>query len=87
MAAINNHTDTLEALLDRGAQVDLADVHGRTPLLIAATKGYLQPAQALAKRGADLRRKGDKGETALSLVRESGNAAFIAWLREAGVTE
>ena len=87
MAAVNNHTETVETLLDAGAQVDRPDVHGFSPLLVSATKGYLQPAQLLARRGADLHRHGDKGETALSLAQRSNNAAFVAWLREAGLTE
>src|SRR5437660_687585 len=78
VAAVNNHTETVEALLDAGAQVDRPDVHGFTPLLVSATKGYLQPAQLLARRGADLHRHGDKGETALSLAQRSNNAAFVA---------
>jgi len=78
---------TIDALIDRGARVDLADVHGYTPLLIAVQKGFLEAAQVLVRRGADLHRKSKAGETALALARASGNTALVAYLRQAGAAE
>lgn len=36
------HTDTLKALIDAGAKLDLADREGRTPLALARARGYRQ---------------------------------------------
>ena len=36
------HTDTLKALIDAGAKLDLADREGRTPLALARGRGYRQ---------------------------------------------
>ena len=42
------HTDTLKALVDAGANVNLADGSGRTPLALATSRGYA-PMQALLR--------------------------------------
>ncbi|MEO6031975.1 MAG: ankyrin repeat domain-containing protein, partial [Burkholderiaceae bacterium] len=42
------HTDTLKALVDAGANVNIADRSGRTPLALATSRGYA-PMQALLR--------------------------------------
>ncbi len=46
------HLRTLQALLDAGADTQLADRDGRTPLQLARARGYESMAQALLASGA-----------------------------------
>jgi ankyrin repeat protein len=47
-----NHTDTLEALVKAGANVNLADRNGTTPLALAKGRGYGGMARILEAAGA-----------------------------------
>ena len=46
------HTETLRALIDAGADVNLADRNGQTPLALARRRGYTAMVAALEKAGA-----------------------------------
>ena len=46
------HTDTLAALVKAGANVNLADGYGRTPLELALERGYSQMIEILRAAGA-----------------------------------
>jgi ankyrin repeat protein len=47
-----NHTDTLKALVDAGADVNIADRQGTTPLQHARRRGYVEMARILEAAGA-----------------------------------
>jgi ankyrin repeat protein len=47
-----NHTDTLEALVKAGANLNLADRDGTTPLGLAKRRGYKEMIAILEKAGA-----------------------------------
>jgi ankyrin repeat protein len=47
-----NHTDTLEALVKAGANVNLADRQGATPLALARQRGYAGMVRILEAAGA-----------------------------------
>src|SRR3954466_12528927 len=47
-----NHTDTLEALVKAGANVNIADRQGVTPLGLAKSRGYTEMARILEAAGA-----------------------------------
>jgi ankyrin repeat protein len=47
-----NHTDTLRALVEAGANVNLADRGGTTPLGLAKARGYTEMVAILEKAGA-----------------------------------
>jgi ankyrin repeat protein len=47
-----NHTDTLRALVDAGADVNIADRQGTTPLQHARRRGYTEMARILEQAGA-----------------------------------
>jgi ankyrin repeat protein len=64
-------------LLAFGKWPDKADSTGMTPLMIAASMGEAQIAEALLKAGADPRRAGPGGQTALSIARERKDAAML----------
>ena len=46
------HTASLRALVDAGANVDLADRSGTTPLALARARGYASMVAILEKAGA-----------------------------------
>jgi ankyrin repeat protein len=47
-----NHTATLRALVEAGADVNIADRQGNTPLQIARRRGYVEMARILENAGA-----------------------------------
>lgn len=53
MAASNEFLDIVEILIKAGAKVDCEDPRGYTPLLMAATEGYVKCVELLLKGGAD----------------------------------
>ena len=48
----NNHTETLRALVEAGANVNIADASGSTPLKLAQARGYREMVGILEKAGA-----------------------------------
>jgi len=46
------HTETLRALVEAGANVNLADRNGQTPLALATARGYGAMAGLLKRAGA-----------------------------------
>ncbi|HEX6363610.1 MAG TPA: ankyrin repeat domain-containing protein [Albitalea sp.] len=72
-AGINGQTDTMEALIRRGARIDARDRSGATPLHAAIMFGDPRAVRLLLAQGADLRARwvlgaGD-GVTPLALAR------------------
>ena len=47
-----NHTETLRALVDAGANVNLADGSGKTPLTLARSRNFREMVSILEKAGA-----------------------------------
>ena len=66
MAAEKNRLALAHLLLDHGANVRLADKHGRTALHVAALYGDLDAARLLLARGADVNARDSEGHTPLS---------------------
>ena len=60
-------------LLDHGAEVNLKDNNGWTPLHHAAWKGHTDVATLLIDRGADVNVKTIDGRTPLELAEDAGN--------------
>ncbi len=53
MAAGHGHTEAVRLLIDRGAQINLAQDDGRTALIAAVEGGHTETASLLLARGAD----------------------------------
>ena len=61
VAAEGGHLEVVKALIDAGANVDLAEDDGRTPLLTAAQSGRLTVAKALIGARATVSRSSRSG--------------------------
>ena len=84
-AALNNEVAMAKALIERGANVNVVDKQGMTPLLWAASMDFGDPAmiELLLKSGAKADAKNKDGLTALDLARKYGHAEVIPVLSRA----
>ena len=81
--------DLIATLLDAGAPVNVPDVRGMTPLMLAVAndRQNLDVIRLLLKRGGDVNAKSLAGETALDWAVKIGSKAAIDLLRQAGGVE
>jgi ankyrin repeat protein len=68
-------------LIDRGADVNLADSNNTTPLMVAAEKAPAEIVKMLLSHGAKRGMKDSKGRIAFQIAVESKNAAAVQLLR------
>lgn len=80
-AVLYRDAGAVHDLLAFGKWPDKADSTGMTPLMIAASLGDAEIAEALLKAGADPRRSGPAGATAISIARERKDAALLGLLQ------
>ena len=71
-------------LLQNGANANIADNDGRTPLIIASELGFVEAVEALVRNGARVDIANSTGETPLIAAVHSGNLALIEALVAAG---
>jgi len=76
---------TVALLLAKGADPKLADTHGNTALLLAATIGEADIMRLLLARGADPAAPNDKGETPLICATKSHSAEAVHLLLQRNV--
>jgi len=74
----------LQSELKRGADPNLRDRSGRTPLIYAADQGHLDAARALLKAGADPNLLARGWGSALETAERNGHNDIAAMLRKAG---
>ena len=65
------------ALLDKGANPNVSDEYGYTPLLLAASEGKEELEKVLIERGADVNAKTTSGWTALLWAASMGYAEIV----------
>jgi len=77
--AANSQADIIQLLIDHGADVDVRDDKGKTPLHCASVTANLENMRALLENGADVNAVDDEGNTPLQLAqRGTPAAAFFA---------
>jgi parallel beta-helix repeat protein len=84
-AASGGYADTVEALLEAGADVD-AKALGFTPLMSAVKLGRVETVKALLAAGADVNAEGADGRTALMIAKVEGHTEIAKLLKKAGAT-
>mmetsp|Transcript_25352 Transcript_25352/g.51629 ORF Transcript_25352/g.51629 Transcript_25352/m.51629 type:complete len:85 (-) Transcript_25352:48-302(-) len=80
MAAWTDSIDALQLLIDAGAQLNLQDADGDTPLSNAAHQGNLRAVQVLLKAGADPRIANLSGNTPADTARAHGHQEIATLL-------
>lgn len=84
-AVEKNDLQRVKELLRQGADVQVKDAHGATPLLKAARYGYTEIAALLIEKGADVNAKDDAiGMTPLILAASRGHTDTTKLLIEKG---
>ena len=63
----------VKVLVDAGVNVSTADKDGRTPLSLAAERGYLDVVKVLVGAGANVSTADKDGRTPLSLAAKRGH--------------
>ena len=91
-----SHVDVARLLVERGAEVNVGDESGYTPLHAAAASGSAEVARLLLERGADVSARDGRGFTPLHwasalcnvrvarLLLERGRIRTLARAREGG---
>ena len=83
--AVRNHAYTwLSFLLGKGADPNIADKKGVTPLMLASQSGFTDAVIALAQSGARVDEPNDTGETPLILAVLAKKAPMVRVLLAAG---
>jgi ankyrin len=81
LAAQEDHTEVTKALVEHGANPNVAWYHGRTPLSAACTRGHLNALATLIKEGADVTAtEREVGRTALHLAAQYGHLSIVSSL-------
>jgi ankyrin repeat protein len=81
-AAKDGNVPGVTFMLDNGSSLERPDMHGDTPLMIAAWMGRTELVIELLKRGADDRRTNDEGLDALGKALKHGRAETAEALRK-----
>lgn len=74
----------LRFLVGQGADVNIANRDGDTPLIVASRIGFAEGAEYLLGRGAQIDRTNRRGETALIIAVQQRNLPLVRLLAERG---
>ncbi|CAE7578224.1 unnamed protein product, partial [Symbiodinium sp. CCMP2456] len=83
-ASENGQADVVQLLLEAGADKNLCDMHGCSPLLNAAKIGHTPVVRLLLEAGALVDLPNSGGRTALMCAASEGHQAVLQLLLEAG---
>jgi hypothetical protein len=82
-AAIRGDAVSTRALLEAGADLEVADQDGKTPLILAATGGDPTTVSLLLEQGADRQAKDNNGLTALDWAQKRKRTEIVKLLSAA----
>jgi len=82
--AAYTHIDQVKFLVERGADINVTDGYGHTPLMIAAGYGKYDTVRYLVEQGADIHLKNIKGYNALLISSKYGQFQIVKYLIEKG---
>ena len=75
--------EKVTAILKKGANVNVADEQGRTPLILASEQGHLDIVQSLLRAEADIHAIDKRGHNALLIATDNGHFPVVNWLLNA----
>ena len=79
-----NYEDVVHLLLERGAEPNMADQHGRAPLHYATSEGHKDVVQNLLDRGAEPNMAAQNGWTPLHSAANKGHKEVVQLLLDRG---
>ena len=79
-----SNTKMMKILLDRGANVEIKDDDGETPVFVASSSGDPELVRLLLKAGANPNVKAKDGWSALMMASRDGHHQVVKYLLEAG---
>src|SRR5689334_9365045 len=85
-AARLGKNDVIQALLSRGANVDVRSLIGETALMQAAEKGHVEVVETLLGRHADVNAQDKLGWTAVMRAATEGHSKVLEQLLVAGAS-
>ena len=83
-AYAGNSSDTKYLVTRGGADVDVKDRDGQTPLILAALRGHVKVVEFLVDHGADVEAENRKGQTPLSNAAANGRLEVVRFLVRRG---
>ncbi len=83
-AARNNNIETVQFLLEQGADTELADLKEKTPIFYAVHNNSVPVLSLLIDRGADINHQDTEGKSSIVYAVEEGASDIISVLIEYG---
>ena len=83
-AAFMGDLSEVRGIIEEGADVDVKDGQGRTPLLFAALGGNRQVVEFLVEKGADINARNEQGRTILHTIARNGDKDMVELLISKG---
>jgi ankyrin repeat protein len=84
LAASRGHTNVVQILIDRQANLQLKDCFGRDALCLASLKGHLEVVRALIQAGASINQRDVEGDTPLLMALSNTHKKLARFLIESG---
>nr|XP_056706081.1 fibronectin type 3 and ankyrin repeat domains protein 1 [Euleptes europaea] len=87
VCAVSGKSDVAALLIEAGANVNLKDKDGKTPLMVAALNNHEELVQVLLEKGADITVKNEYGKGALEMARSLNRMSVVSLIEASKVRE